>query len=60
MTSFPLAPAKPVPATAVRALPAVLAMLLGAFLVWGVGFAAPAMIHAAAHDARHAFTFPCH
>jgi cobalt transporter subunit CbtB len=41
-------------------LSAVLAMLLGAFLVWGVGFAGPSMIHNAAHDARHSFAFPCH
>jgi cobalt transporter subunit CbtB len=41
-------------------LSAVLAMLVGAFLIWGVGFAGPAVIHNAAHDARHSFTFPCH
>ncbi len=36
------------------------AMLLGSVLVYGVGFASPATIHNAAHDARHAFSFPCH
>jgi cobalt transporter subunit CbtB len=41
-------------------LPAVFAMLLGSFLVYGVGFAGPATLHNAAHDARHAFAFPCH
>jgi cobalt transporter subunit CbtB len=41
-------------------LPAVLAILLGAILVYGVGFAGPMTIHNAAHDARHAFAFPCH
>jgi cobalt transporter subunit CbtB len=41
-------------------LPAVLAILLGAILVYGVGFASPMTIHNAAHDARHAFAFPCH
>ena len=46
-------------ATAVL-LPAVLAILLGAILVYGVGFASPMAIHNAAHDARHAFAFPCH
>jgi cobalt transporter subunit CbtB len=46
-------------ATAVL-LPAVLAILLGAILVYGVGFAGPMAIHNAAHDARHAFAFPCH
>ena len=49
------------PAEALRAaLPAVLAMLLGAFILYGVGFAGPAVLHNAAHDVRHAFTFPCH
>jgi cobalt transporter subunit CbtB len=40
--------------------PALLAILLGAFLVYGVGLASPMTIHNAAHDARHAFAFPCH
>jgi cobalt transporter subunit CbtB len=49
------------PVEALRAaLPAVLAMLLGAFILYGVGFAGPTAIHNAAHDVRHAFTFPCH
>ena len=51
--------AKPVGGLAVL-LPAVLAILLGAVLVYGVGFASPMTIHNAAHDARHAFAFPCH
>jgi len=51
--------AKPISATAVL-LPAVLAILLGAWLVYGVGFASPMAIHNAAHDARHSFAFPCH
>lgn len=42
------------------ALPAVLAVLFGLFLVWGAGFASPAAIHDAAHDTRHATGFPCH
>jgi len=41
-------------------LPAVFAILLGVLLVYGVGFASPMAIHNAAHDARHAFAFPCH
>jgi cobalt transporter subunit CbtB len=41
-------------------IPAVLAILLGALLVYGVGFASPMAIHNAAHDARHSFAFPCH
>ena len=42
------------------ALPAVLAILFGLFLVWGTGFASPEVLHNAAHDARHATPFPCH
>lgn len=37
-----------------------LAIVFGALLIWGVGFAGPAAIHNAAHDVRHAFAFPCH
>lgn len=49
------------PAAALRtALPGLLAILFGAFLVYGVGFAGAATIHNAAHDVRHAFAFPCH
>jgi cobalt transporter subunit CbtB len=43
-----------------RAVPALIALLLGSFLLLGVGFASPASIHNAAHDGRHAFAFPCH
>lgn len=43
-----------------RALPAVAALLVGLFLVFGTGFAHPMAIHNAAHDVRHAFAFPCH
>ncbi len=39
---------------------AVVATLLGAFLVLGAGFAPISTVHNAAHDARHAFAFPCH
>lgn len=42
------------------AAPAVLALLLGAFLVLGTGFAHSDTIHNAAHDTRHSFAFPCH
>ncbi len=38
----------------------VVAGVLGFFMVMGVGFAQPMEIHNAAHDTRHAFTFPCH
>lgn len=41
-------------------LPAVGAVLLGLVLLYGVGFAGPAVLHAAAHDSRHGLAFPCH
>lgn len=43
-----------------RLAAALFALTFGAFLVFGVGFAGSAEIHNAAHDARHAFAFPCH
>lgn len=43
-----------------RRLAGVIAVLLGVFLIYGVGFAQPASIHNAAHDGRHSFAFPCH
>lgn len=39
---------------------AVGAIMLGVFLIAGTGFASPNVLHNAAHDARHAFAFPCH
>ena len=36
------------------------AILLGVFIVAGVGFAGPEAIHNATHDLRHALAFPCH
>jgi cobalt transporter subunit CbtB len=41
-------------------MPVMLAVLLGAFLLFGTGLSAIAVVHNAAHDARHAFAFPCH
>jgi cobalt transporter subunit CbtB len=41
-------------------VPAILAALLGLFILWGVGFAGPSVIHNAAHDTRHSVYFPCH
>lgn len=46
--------------TAKTAAAATVALLLGAFLVFGAGFASADALHAVAHDARHAFSFPCH
>ncbi|MBM3545352.1 MAG: cobalt transporter subunit CbtB [Alphaproteobacteria bacterium] len=40
--------------------PAFAAAFLGVFLIFGVGFAGPSVIHNAAHDARHIHAFPCH
>ena len=39
---------------------AIVAMTLGFGLVWLAGFANPASVHDAAHDTRHALSFPCH
>jgi cobalt transporter subunit CbtB len=36
------------------------ALLLGAFLIFGVGFAHADLLHNAAHDGRHSVAFPCH
>jgi cobalt transporter subunit CbtB len=47
-------------ASFVAVAPALFAIVLGTFFVLGVGFAAPAAIHNAAHDVRHAYAFPCH
>lgn len=41
-------------------LPALLAVALGLFFIYGVGFAYPSAIHNAAHDTRHTLAFPCH
>ena len=43
-----------------RALPIVLAFLLGAVLIGGTGFVQMSAAHNAAHDHRHAIGFPCH
>ncbi len=40
--------------------PALFAIILGAMLLFGAGFAQPSAIHDAAHDARHGIAFPCH
>ena len=36
------------------------ALILGFGLVWLAGFAYPEGVHDAAHDTRHALSFPCH
>ena len=45
---------------AVSAVPAVMAAVLGLFMLWGVGFSPISAVHNAAHDVRHAAAFPCH
>lgn len=39
---------------------ALVSAMLGLVFIAGVGFASPQAIHDAAHDTRHALTFPCH
>jgi cobalt transporter subunit CbtB len=39
---------------------AVLAMTLGLFVVFMVGFSHIDLVHNAAHDVRHSSAFPCH
>ena len=55
------------PAAAGRALPrartwpaALVAVLLGVVILYGVGFASTPLLHNAAHDTRHSQGFPCH
>ena len=36
------------------------AILIGVFIVAGVGFAGPEVLHNATHDLRHGLAFPCH
>ena len=43
-----------------RITAAVIAGLLGAFILFGVGFAQSSVLHNAAHDTRHTMAFPCH
>ncbi len=39
---------------------ALFAIVLGMFIVFGVGLAQPEILHNAAHDSRHALAFACH
>lgn len=43
-----------------KILPSLLAVALGAVLLYGTGFASMEALHNAAHDSRHAAGFPCH
>ena len=61
-TRTSLEPSAPVRAAhkTVAVVPALVAIALGVFILIGTGFAQPDALHNAAHDARHAFAFPCH
>lgn len=41
-------------------LSAMATILLGAFILFGVGFAGVPAVHDAVHDTRHGAGFPCH
>lgn len=43
-----------------KKLPAIAALVFGAFIVLGAGFANSSTVHDVAHDVRHAHAFPCH
>jgi cobalt transporter subunit CbtB len=64
MSMNPSIPAPAIDAAAAdrqtRSAVAIAMVLLGALLVWGAGLAQPAFVHNAAHDSRHALTYPCH
>ena len=50
----------PAAARADALIAAAMAALLGALVIWGVGFSPIAVLHNAAHDTRHSISFPCH
>ena len=60
MISMPAASTSTAHGATAILLPPVLAIVLGAVLVYGIGFTNPMTVHNAAHDARHIFAFPCH
>lgn len=43
-----------------KILPSLLAVALGALMLYGAGFASTEALHNAAHDSRHSAGFPCH
>ncbi len=43
-----------------RIAPGLVALLLGAALIYVTGFASKVELHNAAHDGRHSAGFPCH
>lgn len=61
MQSAIIAPGNALPGTrSVTIAPALMAAVLGLFMVWGIGFSEASAVHNAAHDARHSAGFPCH
>jgi cobalt transporter subunit CbtB len=60
MISLSSARTLPVRAAGSRAAPALAAIAVGLLIVFSAGFAAPAAVHNATHDTRHAFGLPCH
>ena len=61
MNKFKVTTVEAYAAERAKALPAIiLALIVGAFLVVGTGFAGVDVLHNAAHDSRHAMGFPCH
>ncbi|HWT62852.1 MAG TPA: CbtB domain-containing protein [Ochrobactrum sp.] len=54
-----LSTALPLPLAA-RLGTAVVSLMLGAFLIYGVGLAHSDTLHDSAHDTRHSYGFPCH
>ena len=53
-------PHAPADARTARLAQAIMAAMLGVFLIWGVGFSPVMAVHNAAHDTRHSSGFPCH
>jgi len=50
----------PVQLTDQRRAAGIAALVIGFFLIFGVGLSHIAAAHNAAHDTRHAIGFPCH
>ena len=46
--------------SSVRFMPALAAGIIGIGLLFAAGFANSQILHNAAHDSRHAASFPCH
>lgn len=55
-----LAVARAMPLVDERHAAAAMVVVFGALLVFVAGFAGADLLHAAAHDGRHVFAFPCH